>query len=102
MDKSENIYIDPSTNRKKDVVEKNLQYHQSMPLFSLLEFNIFGACNRSCEFCPVSDTSFYKNVYQGIDLELFLDRLWMMGRLEKVYGGAEISYSPNPSWLEMK
>ncbi|MDP7002404.1 MAG: hypothetical protein QF911_02375 [Candidatus Thalassarchaeaceae archaeon] len=39
---------------------------------------------------------------EGIDLELFLDRLWMMGRLEKVYGGTEPSYSPNPSWLEMK
>ena len=37
----------------------------------MLEFNIFGACNRSCSFCPVSDTSFYKNVYQGIDLELY-------------------------------
>ncbi|HJL54573.1 MAG: hypothetical protein QGF28_02975 [Candidatus Thalassarchaeaceae archaeon] len=37
---------------------------------------------------------------EGIDLEIFLDRLWMMGRLEKVYGGAEVSYSPNPSWLE--
>ncbi len=39
---------------------------------------------------------------ERIDLELFLDRLWIMGRLEKVYGGAEVSYSPNPSWLEMK
>ena len=39
---------------------------------------------------------------EGIDLEIFLDRLWMMGRLEKVYGGAEVSYSPNPSWLEIK
>jgi hypothetical protein len=39
---------------------------------------------------------------EGIDLEIFLDRLWIMGRLEKVYGGAEVSYSPNPSWLEMK
>lgn len=39
---------------------------------------------------------------EGIDLELFLDRLWMMGRLEKVYGREEVSYSPNPSWLEMK
>jgi len=39
---------------------------------------------------------------EGIDLEIFLDRLWMMGRLEKVYGGAEPGYSPNPSWLEMK
>ena len=65
------FYIDPSTNRKKDVVENKIQYHQSIPLFSLLEFNIFGACNRSCVFCPVSDTSFYKNVYQGIELELY-------------------------------
>jgi hypothetical protein len=39
---------------------------------------------------------------ERIDLEIFLDRLWIMGRLEKVYGGAEVSYSPNPSWLEMK
>ena len=41
-------------------------------------------------------------VREGIDLEIFLDRRWIMGRLEKVYGGAEVSYSPNPSWLEMK
>ena len=39
---------------------------------------------------------------EGIDLELFLDRLWIMGRLEKVYGAQEVSYSPNPSWLELK
>ena len=36
---------------------------------------------------------------QGVDLELFLNRLWMMGRLEKIHGGAEIQYAPNPSWL---
>ncbi|HJM13603.1 MAG TPA: hypothetical protein QF641_03835 [Candidatus Thalassarchaeaceae archaeon] len=36
------------------------------------------------------------------DLAIFLDRLWIMGRLEKVYGVSEVSYSPNPSWLEMK
>ena len=65
------IYIDTSTHRKKDVVEKNIQYYKSIPLFSLIEFNIFGACNRSCSFCPVSDTSFYKNVYRGIDLKLY-------------------------------
>ena len=39
---------------------------------------------------------------EGIDLEMFLDRLWIMGRLEKTYGGTEPSYSPTPSWLEMK
>ena len=40
-------------------------------LRSILEFNIFGACNRSCSFCPVSDTTFYKNIYKGIDIDLY-------------------------------
>ena len=39
---------------------------------------------------------------EGVDLEIFLDRLWIMGRLERIYGGAEVQYSPNPSWLESK
>jgi len=71
MENKNNIYIDPSTHRKKGVIENNIQYHQKIPLFSLLEFNIYGACNRSCAFCPVSDESFYKNVHQGIELKLF-------------------------------
>ena len=37
---------------------------------------------------------------EGVDLEIFLDRLWIMGKLERIYGGAEVQYSPNPSWLE--
>ncbi len=37
---------------------------------------------------------------EDADLEIFLDRLWIMGRLERIYGGAEVQYSPNPSWLE--
>ncbi len=37
---------------------------------------------------------------EGVELEIFLDRLWIMGRLERIYGGAEVQYSPNPSWLE--
>ena len=36
---------------------------------------------------------------EGTDLEIFLNRLWIMGRLELIYGGAEIHYAPNPSWL---
>ncbi len=39
---------------------------------------------------------------EGSDLELFLNRLWMMGRIDKVYGGAEVAFSPNPSWLESR
>ena len=36
----------------------------------------------------------------GIGLQMFLDRLWLLGRLERIHGGAEIQYAPNPSWLE--
>lgn len=36
----------------------------------------------------------------GIELQMFLDRLWLLGRLERIHGGAEIQYAPNPSWLE--
>jgi len=34
------------------------------------------------------------------ELQIFLDRLWMMGRLERIHGGAETEYSPNPSWMQ--
>ena len=37
---------------------------------------------------------------EAAELEIFLDRLWMMGRLERIYGGAETEYSPNPSWMQ--
>ena len=36
----------------------------------------------------------------GIELQMFLDRLWLLGPLERIHGGAEIQYAPNPSWLE--
>ena len=39
---------------------------------------------------------------QVVDLEIFLDRPWMMGRLERIHGGAEVQYAPNPSWLELR
>ena len=35
-----------------------------------------------------------------IELKVFLDRLWKLGKLERIHGGAEDHYSPNPSWLE--
>jgi hypothetical protein len=38
----------------------------------------------------------------GIDLKIFLDRLWLLGRLERIHGGLETQYAPNPSWLEAR
>lgn len=35
-----------------------------------------------------------------VEIKVFLDRLWKLGKLERIHGGAEDHYSPNPSWLE--
>ena len=35
-----------------------------------------------------------------VELKVFLDGLWKLGKLERIHGGAEAHYSPNPSWLE--
>ena len=37
---------------------------------------------------------------EEVELKVFLDRLWRIGKLERIHGGAEDHYSPNPSWLE--
>tara|TARA_Y100001970_G_scaffold256337_1_gene333971 strand:- start:15097 stop:15741 length:645 start_codon:yes stop_codon:yes gene_type:complete len=34
------------------------------------------------------------------EIKTFLDRLWRIGKLERIHGGAEDHYAPNPSWLE--
>tara|TARA_B100000676_G_C17799961_1_gene691649 strand:- start:78 stop:779 length:702 start_codon:yes stop_codon:yes gene_type:complete len=38
----------------------------------------------------------------GLELQMFLDRLWLLGKLERIHGGSETQYAPNPSWLEAK
>ena len=35
-----------------------------------------------------------------VEIKGFLDGLWKLGKLERIHGGAEAHYSPNPSWLE--
>jgi len=56
--------------------------HTSLPLSSI-EMAIGDRINR-----------------EAAELEILLDRLWMMGRLERIHGGAETEYSPNPSWMQ--
>lgn len=42
--------IDPSTLRKAEIIKDKLIFRDNFPLFSIVEFNIFGSCNRSCSF----------------------------------------------------
>ena len=56
--------------------------HTSLPLSSI-EMAIGDRINR-----------------EAAELQIFRDRLWMMGRLERIHGGAETEYSPNPTWMQ--
>jgi len=83
-----NEVADKSVFRKKEFVEKNekIRFIDGFPVFTIVEFNVYGACNRSCGFCPVSDPSFYTNKYEGISLDLYTK---IMRDLEKIqYAGS--------------
>lgn len=67
----ENRYIDPSTNRKREIVDEKLRLLEGFPVFSIVEFNIFGSCNRNCSFCPVSNERVFKKINKGISIELY-------------------------------
>lgn len=55
-------YIDKSTVRKNRIVTDGITMREGLPMFSFVEFNTLAACTRKCEFCPVSDRNFYKNI----------------------------------------
>lgn len=67
----DNRFIDKSTDRKKRIVKDKLTMIDGIPIFSIIEFNIIGTCNRSCSFCPVSNPVVYTKTTDGLELELF-------------------------------
>ena len=36
----------------------------------------------------------------GMELELWLEGMWRLGKLVKVHGGGRFGYGPSPRWLE--
>jgi radical SAM protein with 4Fe4S-binding SPASM domain len=65
------IFVDPSTKRKNKIVTDKFRLIDNVPVFSIVEFNIAGLCNRNCSFCPVSDTSFYIKKNEFIEIGLY-------------------------------
>jgi len=61
-------YIDPHVSLKDADVKGSLQFFEELPLFALVEFNLWGACNRRCVFCPISDPEVFTNRKEGIGL----------------------------------
>ena len=64
-------FIDKSTDRKKQIVNDRLSIVGGVPIFSIIEFNITGACNRDCSFCPVSNPEVYTKTKDRLSPILF-------------------------------
>jgi radical SAM protein with 4Fe4S-binding SPASM domain len=62
-------YIDPHVALKDADVKGSLDSKDGFPIFGLIEFNLWGACNRRCSFCPISDSSIFTNRKEGFSLE---------------------------------
>ena len=41
------------------------------PIFSVIEFNLHGSCNRRCAFCPRVDENLWPNIDEEFSFELF-------------------------------
>lgn len=66
-----NRFIDKSIIRKDKIVKDKLTIIDNVPVFSIIEFNITGSCNRDCSFCPVSNPNVYTKTNDGLELNLF-------------------------------
>lgn len=68
-------FLDPNIPRKGDNLQRHLEAMTSEstgpPIFSLIEFNLSGLCNRKCVFCPRSDPEVFPNINQHLPVELY-------------------------------
>ena len=59
------IYIDPSTYRRGEIFAQRINTFEGFPVFTMIEINLLALCNRSCNFCPVSNKNFYQDFYNN-------------------------------------
>ena len=65
----ENVFIDSNVARKnklRDVLETKQIDANEPPLFSWIEFNLSGSCNRRCDFCPWSNPEWRSSHFQNV------------------------------------
>ncbi|KKU53093.1 MAG: Radical SAM superfamily enzyme [Parcubacteria group bacterium GW2011_GWA2_47_10b] len=86
-------FFDLNITRKDEMVKDHLVKQpvgSSVPLFSIVEFNLCGLCNRRCVFCPRVNPELFPNVDKGISVELYEK---VMKDLRKVNFDGTIIYS---------
>lgn len=56
--------------RRVLIVDDKLNYNKNVPIPSWVELSIIDVCNRSCIFCPKSDSSIAPNTFQQMEMSL--------------------------------
>ena len=51
---------------------KSINTFKGYPVFSSIEFNIHGSCNRRCAFCPRVDENLYPNLDEYLNKDFFI------------------------------
>lgn len=68
-------FLDPDISRKGKLLNNHLKdrgvYNNVAPLFSFIEFNLSGFCNRKCIFCPRSKPEVFPNVDKYLPISLY-------------------------------
>ena len=73
-----NINRQDQFNKKNLISQKNNKF--KYPIFSSIELNIHGSCNRRCAFCPRVDEELYPNLDEYLDINFFRK---MLGELKQ-------------------
>ena len=66
--------ITKNINRRKLIVDKDIQFYKNIPVPSWIELSLIDVCNRSCSFCPKSDPKIAPNTHQKMS-RLLIDKL---------------------------
>jgi len=61
-----NDSIEYNIGRKSKETSNEIHFKSGIVIPRYIEFNIWGACNRRCPFCPVSNPDIYQNIHEGI------------------------------------
>ena len=87
-------FVDPNIARKNAFQNEHLESAGTLPdgspVFSEVEFNITGLCNRLCFFCPRVDPEVFPNVNEHISLDLYRK---IMGDLKAINYSGRVSFS---------
>lgn len=60
--------------RRSKIVDNDLVMHNNIPLPTWIELSLIDVCNRSCSFCPKSNSSIAPNTYQKMS-RLLINKL---------------------------